>query len=101
MRAMGDGALTVLYGEGGGTGAATDGRVPAAALEELTGWAMKPEGWCRGPVCVPVRDDAARVGGGTVALEAFARVLRLPLAIDGGIAVLAESAGSRAESMAS
>ncbi len=98
---MADAELTILYGEAATTVTAPGGRVPAATLEALTGWAMKPEGWCRGAVCVPVRDDAARVVDGTVDLEAFAGALRLPLAVDGGIAVLAESAAARAESMAS
>lgn len=106
MRAMADGALTILCGDAADTVTATDGRVPADVLEALTGWALKSEGWCRGAVCVPVRDEAVGVvhpggGGATVDLRAFAGALRLPLAIDGGIAVLAESAAARAESMAS
>jgi hypothetical protein len=38
--------------------------VSAADLQAVTGWELKPEGLCRGPVCVPFRGD---VSLGTVA----------------------------------
>ncbi|HEX3947532.1 MAG TPA: TlpA disulfide reductase family protein [Acidimicrobiales bacterium] len=47
-------------------GRLVDGRpmIPAGALEELLGWQAKPEGLCRGEICVPFRDRAALYPGG-------------------------------------
>jgi hypothetical protein len=62
--------------------------VGAAGLEAATGWEYKPEGLCRGPVCVPVHDrDFAE--DGNVDLVAFARILRRPLALSVGERVAA------------
>jgi peroxiredoxin len=49
--------------------------IAASDLERATGWVRKPEGLCRGDVCVPVRDPAALEVGEMVDLVAFARVL--------------------------
>lgn len=46
------------------------------------GWSLRPEGLCRGPVCVPVRDPAALVGPDGIDLAELARVLGRPLALD-------------------
>jgi hypothetical protein len=48
---------------------------PPADLERRTGWSIKPQGACRGEVCVPLRspfsveDLAERLGMGLVADE--------------------------------
>lgn len=54
--------------------------VPAADLADRTGWLAKPQGLCRGEVCVPapgaLRDD------GTVDVEIMAQRLGMPLVHD-------------------
>jgi len=54
---------------------------PGSVHEEL-GWSLRPEGLCRGSVCVPVRDRAALVGERGIDLAELARVLDRPLALD-------------------
>ena len=70
-----------------------------------TGWTMKPEGLCRGPVCVPVpparRDDFVRDGAINVA--AFWRYRDAPIVASdaGDVWALGEPADARAEALAS
>jgi peroxiredoxin len=65
----------------------------ADSLAEATGWVLKPEGLCRGDVCVPVRDRDTLLAGQAEAgeiqpdrreidLAAFAVALGRPYAID-------------------
>ena len=49
-------------------------------VERITGWSLKPEGMCRGAVCVPLR--SAVTGDGRVDLAAFWRHLGNPLLAD-------------------
>jgi hypothetical protein len=67
--------------------------VPADELERVTGWALKPEGFCRADVCVPVRDRNALVADDGLDLRAFAGALGRPVALepDAGVAVLGEA----------
>ena len=54
--------------------------VSADELERRTGWAMKPQGACKGHRCVPVPDDAVR--DGRVSVARLAGRLKMPLLRD-------------------
>jgi hypothetical protein len=54
--------------------------VDAAAFAGRTGWQAKPEGLCKGDVCVPAPDVAR--GGGPLDVEKVAERLRMPLVHD-------------------
>ena len=100
--------LTVVTADGTSeVAAAVDGErilLEPAALAEATGWELKPEGLCRGELCVPVRPTDGVAVDGRVDLGAMAAVMRRPLAVelDGvAVAVLGEAAADRAAAMAS
>jgi len=65
--------------------------VDGAALAEATGWTLKPEGLCRGEVCVALLGRSVDAGDGRVDLVEWAAALGLPLAVDAehGVAALA------------
>lgn len=69
-------------------------------LELATGWVLKPEGLCRGAVCVPVRDTALRVDD-RLDLRVVADALGRPLAFepDPPVAVLGDAADDVADAM--
>jgi hypothetical protein len=77
----------------------------AREAQEATGWEAKPEGLCRGPICVPVPAGRERefVQGGRVNLAALWRHLGQPAvhSARGDVWVLAESARARATALAS
>lgn len=56
--------------------------VEPARLTEAMGWTLKPEGLCRGEVCVPLRDRGAIEVGDRIDVAAVAGVLRQPIAVD-------------------
>jgi hypothetical protein len=67
-----------------------------AEFERGTGWTLKPEGACKGDVCVPV---GGAVSGDRVDVAAIARAMGLPLVEAKGYGLWAlgpESIGSRA-----
>ena len=54
--------------------------VPLDEFESASGWTLKPEGACRGDVCVPLPADA--VQDGIVDIPAVAERLGMPLVHD-------------------
>ena len=74
-----------------------------AELTRATGWEVRPEGLCRGEVCVPVRDPDVLLVDGAVDLRAVAEALHQPFAFEPGppIAVVGDSAMAVSEQMAS
>ena len=57
-------------------------RVPVHEFETASGWSLKPQGACRGDVCVPLPADAVEDGVVDVLATATAPDLVLPT-IDG------------------
>ncbi len=56
-------------------------RLPAESLRVALGWELKPEGLCRGDVCVPLPPGASADHPG-IDLAGLAEVLCRPLALD-------------------
>jgi hypothetical protein len=54
--------------------------VDSKAFEARTGWALKPEGACKGEVCVPLSKDALR--GGKLDANILSERLGMPLIHD-------------------
>jgi hypothetical protein len=74
--------------------------VSPADAECATGWTLKPEGMCRGEICVPLRGEMRR--DGKVDLAAFWRLLGNPVVHDdpGKIWVLGAGADERSAALA-
>jgi hypothetical protein len=53
------------------------------ALASSLGWELKPQGLCRGDVCVPASGRLEPDGDGRVDLVAAAALLQLPALVDG------------------
>ena len=87
--------VTVLTSDGVAEveGDAADGSVlvEPARLAAAIGWILKPEGLCRGDVCVPVRDDASVGHGDRVDLVAVAGLLGSTCLLDDATATVAVS----------
>ena len=79
--------------------------IGAGELERATGWSLKPEGFCRGDICVPVPPGrtAELVAGDEVHASAFWRRLNNPVVHDaiGEVWVLGSSATDRSTSLQS
>lgn len=78
---------------------------PARDAEAATGWVAKPEGLCRGPVCVPLPVGRERefVDAGRIDVAALWRHLGQPAVSSeaGDVWVLGQSARDRAAALAS
>ena len=61
--------------------------VDLASFAAGTGWELKPEGACKGEICVPLPDDAVR--DGAVDVIGVAERLGMPLVRDEGAALWA------------
>jgi hypothetical protein len=69
--------------------------VPTAEFEQKSGWVFKPEGACKGDVCIPL----AQMPDESLDLQAITTALGLPMLVDeqhGLYAVGPESIGARA-----
>jgi hypothetical protein len=79
--------------------------LPAATAASATGWELKAEGLCKGPVCVPLPPGRERelADGGRVDVAALWRHLGKPAvhSADGGVWVLGESADTRSAALRS
>ena len=71
--------------------------VETTSLEMVTGWIRKPEGLCRGEVCVPVREPEALESDGVIDLEVMAKLLgrRSVSAPEIGVIALARDGSDR------
>ena len=78
---------------------------PARDAEAATGWVAKPEGLCRGSVCVPLPAGRERelVDGDRIDLAAFSRHLGRPAVSSevGDVWVLGQAARDRSTALAS
>ena len=72
-------------------------RIAPADLERGFGWELKPQGLCKGDLCVTLRERRGLLDEDGIDLAVFAQTAGLPLALDAreGVAVLGESAASR------
>jgi hypothetical protein len=85
--------ITILYDDevvsvGGALVRDQDLWLRAGALLTATGWELKPEGMCKGAICVPVSEAqrsallASQDDGDWLDLSAFARMVEQPVARD-------------------
>ena len=78
-------------------------RLAPAVLEAALGWSVKPDGLCRGAVCVPTRNSPDLVTADGIDHAGVAALLGRPLALDvaAGAAALGATASERASRLAS
>ena len=57
-------------------------RLSPEAVSSALGWELKPEGVCKGPVCIPIPLGSAVVTGDGVDLGALASLLQRAVALD-------------------
>ena len=64
-------------------------RLDPATLPAAIGWELKPEGLCRGDVCVPIRDASTQFVDGQVDLAEVASVLGRQVVVDAAARIVA------------
>lgn len=76
--------------------------IPSDALAGATGWELKPQGLCRGDVCVPVGDTDGLLVDGMIDLASLGAALHWPTVVDApeGVAAMTEPAADRAAVLA-
>lgn len=72
-------------------------------FERLSGWSLKPEGLCKGAVCVPVINSQPLSDGMSIDLIEFSRIVNQNIVVDSHyrVAAFGEQAPSRAGLMKS
>lgn len=60
----------------------------AEEFERRTGWALKPQGACRGELCLPLPGEVPGTPGATVDVTKVAERLGMPLVEGGGVHAL-------------
>ena len=100
----------IICGEKTTRGVAADNRnnglwLGAADLERVSGWTLKPEGFCKGEVCVPVPPSRAAefVSGQSYNLAALAGLLGRPVVADtvNHVWCIGEASGERRRALQS
>jgi hypothetical protein len=78
-------------------------RIAAQALKDSLGWQLKPQGLCKGDICVPVSAPGRLESSDGIDLSALAEALGRPLALDVGerAAALGTGAADRAAQLSS
>ena len=81
--------MDIIYGERAATGVDADATrsglwLSGADLKSVSGWEYKPQGFCKGDVCVPVPEarKSEFVDGGRYNLAALASLLGQPVVTD-------------------
>jgi hypothetical protein len=107
---MAKNSLTVLYGERANQLDSVEIRgeqlwLDALEMAAISGWAKKPEGFCKGEICVPVPPsrEAEFVAGGRSNLAALAELMGQPIVKDDAFRVwsIGESAAERKRALTS
>ena len=76
----------------------TSPRIDPVEFEGRTGWAIKPEGACKGQICIPLPASMRAGDDGLLDARALAERLGMPLVQDeaSGVWALGPEAGGRA-----
>jgi hypothetical protein len=80
-------AIDIIFGERVTAGVDADAAggglwLSGDDLKRVSGWEFKPQGFCKGDVCVPIPDERKFVAGGRYNLAALANLLGQPVVTD-------------------